>query len=75
MPALLGHLVDQLLSSAPFTQSPQGKVYLLHTHPLFSAEDHNHALSSLAREGFINSFSYIDATPKAAVIATRDLSS
>lgn len=74
MSTLLGHLVDQLLFSSPFTHSPQGKVYLLRTHPDFSARQHSTALSSLAGEGFITDFKYIDASPKAAVIAIRDLS-
>lgn len=71
MPTLLGHLIDQLLSTAAFTLTKEGRVLLLHAHPSFSTQEHREALSTLIHKGFINDFRYIDALPQAAVIAIR----
>lgn len=71
MPTLLGHFIDQLLSTTAFTLTKEGRIFLLHSHPSFSSQENRDALSALIREGFINDFRYIDAIPNAAVIAIR----
>lgn len=71
MATLLGHLIDQLISSVSFSRCDEGRIFLIAPHPAFSRQDHLDALATLATEGFLHDFRYIDSMPNAAVLAIR----